>query len=363
MIFILLLMILFNAPIFAKGEKILHLTFHQGCKKEFESVSQKLGLELETWFIPDLPPKFFDGTTQGNALYNMGHDRAERIWNLHKEYFKTFDIILISDTSPLSRIFLQNNSEIPLMIWICNRFDYSDQASLDCDFPDEEYYQLFKDALTKDNVRIFAYNSFEHTYAKIKGIDTGKIIITPCAPKEPQPAPSIIPENIQKPTTFFLPPYHNERFYMNLSQHLNSIGIPAYCGRYNGPYDLKDFKGIIHLPYAWSNLALFENINLGIPYFIPSQNFFLELANKSNYFHPELSRLTKDKLFADSEWYSPSREHLFIYFESWNDLIIKIQETDFHAQHEKVKNYAAQHREHTLKQWEEVILSLTQGPQ
>lgn len=357
---IFLILILFNTPLFAEGEKVLHLTFHQGCKKEFEGVAQTLGLNLETWFIPDLPPKFFDGTTQGNALYNIGHDRAERIWSLHQDYFRTFDIILVSDTSPLSRIFLQNNSEVSLMVWICNRFDYSDQASLDCDFPDKEYYQLFKDALNSDNVKIFAYNSFEHTHTKNRGIDTGQLVITPCAPVMPSPTSSIIPDQIERPSTFFLPPYHNERLYMDLSKHLNALGIPAYCGRYNGPYDLKEFKGIIHLPYAWSNLALFENINLGIPYFIPSRQFFLELASKPNYFHPELSKLIVEKLFDDSEWYSPLREPLFIYFDSWDDLVKKVQETDFETQRQKVKHYAIQHREYTLKQWEEIIESLTQ---
>ena len=32
----------------------------------------------------------FDDGTKGK--YNIGHDRAEKYWNKHKEYFNTFDL-------------------------------------------------------------------------------------------------------------------------------------------------------------------------------------------------------------------------------------------------------------------------------
>src|SRR6185437_1116376 len=124
-----------------KALKILHLTFHKGCAKEVEAVAQIFGHEVTTWWIPDLTAGSFDGTSSGNALYNIGHDRAERIWNLHKETFQQFDAVITSDTAPLARVFLQNGFTKPLIIWICCRFDYSDQASLDCEFPDPEFYQ------------------------------------------------------------------------------------------------------------------------------------------------------------------------------------------------------------------------------
>ena len=70
----------------------------------------------------------------GNAVYNIGHQRAETVWNRHKDYFDKFDVIVTSDTAPLSRIFLQNGWRKPLIIWVCNRFDYCDYASLDLVF-------------------------------------------------------------------------------------------------------------------------------------------------------------------------------------------------------------------------------------
>jgi len=63
----------------------------------------------------------------------------KKFGNLHKDYFDTFDVIVTSGTAPLHESFLQNGWTKPLIIWICNRFDYCDYASLDCNFPDQEY--------------------------------------------------------------------------------------------------------------------------------------------------------------------------------------------------------------------------------
>jgi len=339
-----------------KRLKVLHLTFHKGCLQEFNGVAKVLNLDLETWFIPELPGTFFDGVSKGNVLYNIGHQRAENIWNRHKETFAQFDVILTSDTAALSRIFLQNGFQKPLIIWICNRFDYSDRASIDCDFPNQEFYDLFSKAFSQPNVTIIAYTAFEHYYAQKRGLNIGSLLIAPCAPiRSSEPVSSAISSKIDKAATFFLPPYHNERIFMKLSQFCEELGIPTYCGRYQGAMDLKEFKGIIHLPYSWSNLAFFENIALGIPYFIPSIDFFKQLAKQNNYFHPNLATLLQDQLFELSEWYKPERKEIIIYFDSWEDLKRKVNETNYELQRQKIQEYAAQYRLEMLNRWKDVF--------
>jgi len=342
--------------------RILHLTFHRSCLNEIESIAKELGLDVEHCFVPDLPPKYFDGVTQGNALYNIDHERAERIWNKHKRLFEDFDAVLVSDTAPLSRIFLQNQWKKPLIIWICNRFDYYDGASLDCHFPDQEYYELFKSAAKQENVTIIAYTAFEHYYAKSKGIDTGNLIITPCCPKIKQAAQSSIPASIEKENTFFLPPYHNEKYFMDFSTFCTQLGIRNYCGRYNGAADLQQFKGIIHLPYTWSSFAFFEMMQLGIPYFVPTIRFFEECAHQGNYFHPNLGTLLEKKLYGLSEWYSSEHQDLITYFDSWEDLKIKIRQADFSKLREKIHSFAAEHKEQMLDRWRGVFANIEGMP-
>jgi hypothetical protein len=361
--FFLLVTLIFShlAPNHLMGEeidkplRILHLTFHKGCESEIKAVCNHFGFELETWFIPHLPPRFFDGVSSGAALYNIGHKRALDIWNLHKETFETFDVVITSDTAPLARVFLQNGFAKPLIIWVCNRFDYCDHAALDCDFPDREFYQLFKGALQKENVTIIAYTAFEQAYALKKGVNLGDLIITPCGFLKDSPSDSSSINLIgMKEETFFLPPYHNETIYQNLTKICQELGIPAYCGRYNGPKDLKDFKGIIHFPYGWSNLALFENMALGMPYFLPSAKFLLKLVKEQNYWHQDTALLNRQTVTL-SEWYQPDRQEIFTYFDSWNDLKQKIQEVNYPLTREKTKVYAKKLQTTMLERWKTVF--------
>lgn len=329
--------------------KVLHLTLHKGCAKEMESVAKELSLDLTTWFIHDLPPYAFDGVTKGNGIYNIGHERAERIWSLHHSFFESFDIILTSDTAPLSRIFLQNAWKKPLVIWICNRFDYCDTASLDCEFPDQEYYDLFKKACFQENVKVIGYTAYEHLYARKKGIDTGTLVIKPTG-KFIEETSSAIPIEVDKSETFFLPPYHNEISFMDASNVYSKLGIRNYNGRYAGAKDLEGFKAIIHLPYAWSNLALFENLYLGTPYLIPSGAFMEKLIRKENYFHS-----SHENEFYVSEWHDPENAKYFIYFDSWVDLAHKVKTIDFKQRREVVKQLGKENAEEMLNRWKKVF--------
>lgn len=335
----------------AKQLKILHLSFHRGCINDFEYVAKQLNLDLTSCYIHDQPPLWLDGETKGSTIYTIGHNRAEKIWKKHQDYFNQFDVVVTSDTAPLARIFLQNNWKKPLIIWICNRFDYCDQASRDCHFPDPEFYQLFRDALYKKNVHIAAYTPFEHYYTKLNGVDTGTNTIKPCAQPMNVFETSLIPEHVRKQETFFIPPYHNDTIFCNLAQICTQLGIPVYNGRYAGPGDLQDFKGIIHIPYAWSNLALFENLQNGVPYFIPSQKFILELRTQGDFFFNMMDGST----VALSEWYLPENKAVFIYFDSWADLAEKVRTTNFPACKQRIKKFAQNHHDTMLARWNQIF--------
>ncbi len=249
-----------------------------------------------------------------------------------------------------------------LLFGFAIRFDYCDHASLDGDFPDKEYYDLFQNAANLRNVFIIPYASFERYYAKNKNIEMNNFVIAPCYPQIGKSQSSSIPSSVKKENSFFLPPYHNETKFTDLSALCSSLGINTYCGRYNGPTDLKDFKGIIHLPYNWSNLAFFENIRFGIPYFIPSQKFLGQLLSKGTYFHADIRFLLKERLFDLSEWYSPVHRDIITYFDSWEDLKEKIKTTDFPRLRKKVKAYAIIHYKRMLDRWARVFQQIENMP-
>lgn len=339
----------------SRAPKILHISFHHGCIKDFEEVGKELSLDLTSWYVlsSDLPRMHFDGKTTGNAVYNLTHQRALDVWNKHKDYFYQFDAIITSDTAPLSRIFLQNGWEKPLIIWINNRFDYYDGASLDGPFPDAEYYDLFRRALNQKNVRVIGYTEYEHHYAGLKGVHTDGFTIKPLGTTKANfrdDGRSYIPQDVVKSETLFIYPRLDENQLVHLKQQCAQLGFKTYSGVYNGPCDLDGFKGIIYFPYAWSNYAVYENMERGLIHFVPSVHFIRTMAQTNL----PIKYITLD-LFHLIEWYKPEYKDLLVYFDSWQDLRNKVRTLDYAQMSEKNKLFAQHHRKTQLKHWYRVF--------
>ena len=320
--------------------KILHVTHHQGCKISIDFVCKKLGHELETQFA--------------DWNYNVSKELANEIWRKYKDYYETFDCIIVSDTAPLARIFLQNNFEKKLIVWVCNRFDYTDQSSNNCNFPDPEFYELYRKSIKKPNVIFRSYTKFEHEYAeKYHNVIWEKEVLRPCNEIDNIKNDGYFPDGQKKEDTFFVTRYHNDNIFMDLRSKCLSLEIPNYRGEYNGPSDLKGIKGIIHIPYAWSNLAIFENWSMGNVYLIPSKEFLLELSHQSNFFwSPPFDR----GFIESSEWYLPEHSSLFAYFNSWEHLRQISQNSEYLNEIKKrVKGFSDLHTAKSLDQWKHII--------
>jgi hypothetical protein len=148
-----------------------------------------------------------------------------------------------------------------------------------------------------------------------------------------------------KSSYVFIPPYINDTKCIDF-EYLTSNNIKYYNGRYNGANDLIGFKCIVHIPYAASNLALFENLYRGIVYYIPSENFLKELLQKSNnWFSGGVERIFI------SEWYNETMNHLFIYFDSWLDLKNKLNNNKHETLVETTKMWAEHEISNNLNLW------------
>jgi len=349
----------------AQPLKVLHLGFHKGCLDDIEEVAQELGVDITSWYIlaSELPREHFDGITRGNGVYNITHERAQRVWEKHKDYFNQFDVIMTSDTAPLARIFLQNNNwKKPLIIWICNRFNYTDYGSLDGAFPDQEFYDLFRNAAHNNMVKIISYTPYEYHYARHYGVEIGTRMIRPIGvtdklaqkknmqKAEQKEFKSAIPAHIKKEDTVFLYPRLSESEVQFAKAQCARADILLYHGVYNGPADLQGFKGVLYFPYQRSNLALFENIQRGIVHFIPSINFIRDAIRKGD---PVRYCTLQD--YNLCEWYCQDFADCFIYFDSWQDLKHKIATTNYQAMSAKIKEKARMHRARMLQEWAQVF--------
>ena len=326
--------------------KVLHISFHRGCQNDIEYVAKQLQFELEFMnYTCDL--------SVGNDKYNITHEKAEYQWNKYKDYYNQFDVIITSDTAPISRIFLQNNFQKKLLIWICNRFDYADGGPTER-FPDKEYYDLIHTAKDRPNVKIIGYTAFENYYANhIKQLAIGNDIIKPIGKVADLYATYQSTVVDHKSSVYIIGPYHNDNIMMNLREKAESLGITVYNGRYNGPRDLAEFAGMIHIPYAWSNLALFETIQMEVPYFIPSLSFMKKLALTHNFFWSPPFVMDQLPL---SEWYCDELKDVFIYFDSWDELKYKITSFDREGHKKKLREFGDSHEVAMLQKWRTYLL-------
>lgn len=341
--------IIFFAPMMQAQLKVLHLTFHNGCKNDFQEVANELNLDLTTWYVQDLPANFWMGRPWNNSMYNINHEQADTLWLRHKDFFNSFDVILTSDTAPLSRIFLQNGWQKPLIIWVCNRFDYFDYPSYDGSFPDKDYYQMITDATTKKNVFFASYTPFERVYGNYRGVDWGDRVIKPLGKME-QDVPSFtgvaVPD--KKNTLLLFPRLEQQRVAIALNE-CKKRGIKVWTGAYNGPEDIKQFKGVLFFPYAYSNLALFENLQRGVVHFVPTIRFLKEL---------NFIRKGMQNSLHWSEWYFEEYRPYIQYFDSWQELAQKVKNVNFAESSRKIKQFGKEHRNQMLLKWKQLFNQL-----
>lgn len=344
-----------------KRLKYLHIGFHKGCLLEVERVAKELDIDVTSWFIFAKSLEDFEGQDDGLYVYNITRDRAERVWEKHKDYINRFDAIITSDTAPLSRIFLQDEHwKKPLIIWVCNRFDnFFSPTHKPLDFPDDEYYELFRKAAQKENVFIVSYTPYEWYYALTKNVGIGLRTIKPIGVVEElaryNNSQWSVPADVDKPNTIFLYPRLDDQQLNYISNKCTEVGISFYTGRYNGTNDIADFKGVMYWPYQWSNLCLFEDFQRGLVHFVPSISFVKKLEQEGAPIHPVMKGMLREKNFEINEWYCKEHKNLIVYYDSWQDLKHKIDTTDYPAMRKKIITFAQKHKQDMMQGWKEVF--------
>ncbi len=284
----------------------------------------------------------------GETLYrseaNFSADKANKIWRELKDYFESFDAVLVSHTASWSRVFLQNNWTKPLYIWFFFRFDH--------DVPDrEEYYALLKTASSLPNVRIFAATETDKIYAERK-LHFSIPVIKPfiCINNEPKTS---IPCGED---AFYLIGKHNESL---LADKLRELGVPIYRQDWTASVpDLRSVRGIVHFPYVFATRSFIENLALGNVYFLPTERLLNEFRGDPNYFWD--GTLVEDHLegkYSLTEWYQYDK--LFVYFDSFEQL------RDIHlsgiwkaAVFEKkilIQEFVERQNEKALREWADLL--------
>lgn len=308
--------------------RILHLSFHIGCVKDIAYIGEVLGHHV------DFIPTFGSLNLLGGARI-IRQDEARSIWSAYKDTFNRYDIIITSDIAALSRIFLENIHEVKphIIVWICNRISI-------CMDKEQEYFELLRQAPT-NKVTLVPYTEFERFWAGQFGIFVTEETIQPCG-CPPRNADEIeytfrsSVDNLHKgelledisdaeaAESFVILNYGNSRDFIDLEGLLKSATIKVVRRSFHDLATLKRFRGIIHLPDAFSKFLAAEILHLGCPMFIPSPKFLMELVNMPKYFfniHGYGGKLAPVHVGL-CDWYNYKGGR--IYFDSFDNLIAQL---------------------------------------
>lgn len=288
--------------------KILHITFHLGCANAVKDILTVEGLELTTQIV----------TSGSNGYYyNMTKERSQAAYERHKDYYNSFDVIIVTDTVPLSRILLEGGYKGKLIICATNRFDYAD--SREPGFPDDEYYELMEKSFKPFNINkiIIANNCFDYFYALQKKVNMHNVLYFAQKP--------IYRKNKKG---YYMPTYHNDKLF-NLYEICKRQGLDVTTGRYKDKHELAGYKAIIHIPYTWNSIALWDALSVGIPYYVPDNDLIHALSKNKGFWFQNANYLPT--MINMCEFYY----HEFIrYFSSLENI------PDIEIDHKKIYNEA-----------------------
>jgi len=144
--------------------------------------------------------------------------------------------------------------------------------------------------------------------------------------------------------------------------HKSSLGH-GYSWR-----DLYNYRGIIHIPYELSTMSIFEQYTANIPLFFPSKFFLKKLVSSKivnfNSIYWKVKNPICLKKFMDintwidnADYYNEGMPYI-IYFDSWEDLILKLEETDCAKVSKLMEDFNKKRKNEILENYKKITITL-----
>ena len=314
---------------------VVHLTFHAGCESDLEAVGQALGWNLKSIMLLREPDASNEWYTMTDAIVSM-------LWTRFQALLEAADLVVVSDTAPLARIFVKHPVK-QLIVWVCNRINYGCSVG----FHHDEVRNLSQEPW----VRYVAYTPFEVQFAPRPGFQVkwhGTV----------RPLGRVVPPSEHDHSReVFVGAYHNDAIALDLraliEPHVRAAGLTiAPQTRYAGSAELQRFAAVVHVPYAASNLALFEALANGIPYLIPSQRLMQRMIDRTEPLPYREALFVPDRNASAIEWFRFA--DLFLTFDRFEDIPSLLQSNALATCRQRLRERYAVHAEQTLAQWRQL---------
>jgi len=348
-------------PANPKPLNVLLVNDHSGVENEihavFHEVLTPLGVTANITYLQAITEMFEFGITD---------EMARKFFFENRDYCNSslYDVIVVGDVISFSRPFLQAACRTNIILYVTQRFDFGVWGN-------PEFQQLLTAASGWPNVRVMVNNLWEIEYARkyrnaplhVFAYTPSTGILSPGALDIFRGVPHTDLTNIGM-DEFTMGKRDNEEVLQRMCDHLSTtcpIVIPVYNG---GPMGIAD-RLLVHIPYQVNTMSLFENLNHGVLYILPSArlyNLWVDLGIFVIDGRGEGGESWNEALTSFVDWWRDDLQPLFFYFEEVRDLA---PGSAFHkkvlreagAKRERVRKYMEHHRSRSLGAWRQALES------
>lgn len=325
-----------------KEKYVLYYSRHQGTMDDFTYFASHLkGMRL-----------FFSLSPQYHSDYGMSADRARELVSdgYAQRVCKEFDTIIISDTIPDARPFMNIADNCSLVLQVTNRFDFGLVSNT-------EYIDLVKRISGK--VKWGVNNPWEPEYMKRKGVDIDNATYSLIRPSGHSSVP------VGEANSDLCSVSIRTAMDRVLARIMDRMDIPftRLKERYGGPKTLALYRCWIHIPYQVSVMKMMENLDAGVTMLIPSPQFFEQLSVKYLSFIPDSAQMVIDLKQEGKDWkqfsdfYCDQHLKFFHTFDSWDHLKEIIMNNTYFSKERIIsgQQYANTTRREAIEKWANVL--------
>ena len=350
--------------------KIFNLDCHVSVIADLKKIFVNLGHEINDWSISGSNWIFGNKATQveiinENTWHRLNENLIESFYERYKEEFSKYDAFICTYPPAFSMIYEKFDKPIILQIPIRYEVPFHN---------DSKKWNSFNDFLRKkidEKIVIPIANSeYDKRYFEF-------FVKREC---------KLIP-NICDYTECSWRPILDKFLYCSrlpIQFNTDKVVNKSSLGRYSWK-DVYSYKGIIIIPYNCSTMSIFEHYTANIPIFCPSIEFMIELFSK----YPDyvLSELTWNKIYRMgpnsiidcdrsndpnsydnisimsgwikfSDFYNQEWMPHITYFDSFEDLNLKLEKTNLNEVSSKMKNFNLHRKERIYNEWKKIIKDL-----
>lgn len=280
-----------------------------------------------------------------------------------------FDMLVIVNMA-LGRPHLQNCCNLPTVVHLTNRFDLGLHG-------DADWAKTLQDVSSQIHVRIHPNNLLEPWYANNHA--SNKIVMGAYLPfagiRNPTWAEQLLESYVRWNNTYTLPEDDSiavlegsgSKECLSTELKRRKTSYQAWkANKYGGPLGLTD-RIVAHIPRQSGDAELFDNLSQRVIYLLPSMRLYKQLQKDANsggcsagIENVPAEEITESLMLERIDWWRRDLQHLFYYFDSFDDLrngsyFLRHVQATADAKRAHIASYMVRQREYALRYWEDLI--------